>query len=347
MSNRTQISAEDAGNLKPKLDVVVVNWNAGKALRQCLESLAAAAQDGFDLNQVVVVDNGSSDGSASQLRGIALPLTIIENGENRGFAAACNQGARNSQADYLLFLNPDTVVFGDTLAKSMQWMASQEAETVGILGVQLLDDDGKVSRSCARFPKASMFLAKMLGLNRVVRRYIPEHFYAEWDHKDSRYVDQVMGAYFLVRKSLFQYLGGFDERFFVYFEEVDFSLQARRSGWMTYFLASAQCFHRGCGTTDQIKARRLFYSLHSRILYAFKNMGKAQAWGLLLATLFIEPLTRIFQAISRFSAAQAAEAANGYWLLYTKLPAIIQQIWGRRQEAGKYSQVVAEEGTQK
>jgi GT2 family glycosyltransferase len=329
-------------SLQPKLDVIIVNWNAGPALRGCLQSVAATARDGFELDRVVVVDNASSDGSARQLHGLDLPLTVIENTENRGFGAACNQGAENSRADYLLFLNPDTRVFSETFARSVQWLSSPEASNVGILGVQLIDENGAVSRSCARFPAPSMFLAKMLGMNRLLRRYIPEHFHSEWDHEDSRYVDQVMGAYFLVRNSLFQQLNGFDERFFVYFEEVDFSLRANRSGWKTYFLASTQCFHRGCGTTDQVKAYRLFYSLQSRILYAFKNMSTVQAWWLSLTTLFIEPLTRMLQGTIRFAPSQVAEVAHGYWLLYRKLPRIIHRANHNTHGSGDYREFAAQ-----
>jgi GT2 family glycosyltransferase len=325
--------------VRPKLDIIVVNWNAGAALRECLQSVVASDNTGFELDRVVVVDNASSDGSAKQLHVPGLPLVVIENAENRGFAAACNQGAQNSRADHLLFLNPDTKLFSDTLARSIQWMCSPEAQSTGILGVQLVGEDRGVSRTCARFPKPSMFLAKMFGVNRPLRRYIPEHFYSDWDHKDSRYVDQVMGAYFLVRNPLFQQLDGFDERFFVYFEEVDFSLRAKRTGWNTYFLSSAQCFHRGCGTTDQIKARRLFYSLQSRILYAFKNMGGAQAWALFLATLVIEPLTRIFQGAIRLAPAQVAEVAHGYGLLYGNLAAVLDRVNRSYKGNHKYTRV--------
>lgn len=328
---------------QPKLDVIIVNWNAGAALRECLQSLAAPEQIGFELDRVVVVDNASADGSSRELDRLGLPLTIIQNGENRGFAAACNQGAQNSRAHYLLFLNPDTRVPADTLAKSAQWMANTEARNTGILGVQLIGEDGEVSRSCARFPAPSMFLAKMLGVNRIISRFVPDHFYSEWDHKDSRYVDQVMGAYFLVRRGVFDQLGGFDERFFVYFEEVDFSFRARRAGWKTYFLASAQCFHRGCGTTDQVKAYRLFYSLQSRILYAFKNFGTIQACWLMLATLLIEPLARILEGAIRLSPLRISEVVHGYWLLYRKLPSIFRRATGRISTNHTYATPLVEE----
>jgi GT2 family glycosyltransferase len=276
----------------------------------------------------VIVDNASTDSSADHLDGLDLPLEVIRNTENRGFAAACNQGAQGATAEYLLFLNPDTKLVREAITKSIACMSATEQKEIGILGIQLIDEDGNISRTCARFPAPSMFLTKMLGLNRLLRRYFPEHFYTEWDHKNSRVVEQVMGAYFLVRNSLFRKLGGFDERFFVYFEEVDFSLRAKYAGWDTYFLASVQCYHRGGGSSDQVKARRLYYSLQSRLFYAFKHFGRSQTAVLVLATLFIEPFSRIIQGIISASPKLVWEVLHGYALLYIAMPRILAA--GRR-----------------
>ena len=307
----------------PVLDIVIVNWNAGSALRDCLLSIAGASREAFQLSRVVVVDNASSDGSVDNLDGLELPLALVKNPNNIGFAAACNQGARSSEAEFLLFLNPDTRVFADTLDRSVAWMSLKENATTGILGVQLVDDQGRISRTCARFPNPSMFLAKMFGLNRSLPQYFKEHAYTEWDHKDSRPVEQVMGSYFFVRRSVFQELGAFDERFFVYFEEVDFSLRAKNAGWDTYFLASARCYHRGGGTSEQVKARRLFYSLRSRILYALKHFGPWRSSTLILATLLIEPLARLGQAAVRLSPRSAWQVIHGYGLLWRAVPRIL------------------------
>src|SRR5271156_1399355 len=100
----------------PSLDIIIVNWNAGSQLQQCLDSIRTANFDGFELLRVVVVDNASSDGSADHLPPGNVPLSVIRNTTNRGFAAACNQGAMDSSASYLLFLNPDIVLASDSLS---------------------------------------------------------------------------------------------------------------------------------------------------------------------------------------------------------------------------------------
>src|SRR5437763_1127721 len=149
----------------PSLDVIIVNWNTGLQLRTCLAALAESRQEGYRFERVVVVDNASADASLEHLAFSALPLIIIRNDENLGFAAACNQGAAGSTADYLLFLNPDTRVLENTLASSVQCMEAPGHDHTGVLGVQLLDENGRVTRTCARFLAVRHVLNRMLGLN--------------------------------------------------------------------------------------------------------------------------------------------------------------------------------------
>ncbi len=99
----------------------------------------------------------------------------------------------------------------------------------------------------------------------------------DWDHRQNREVDHAMGSFFLVRNILFKKLQGFDERYFVYLEDLDFSLRAKQAGFVSYYFTDAAAYHKGGGTSEQIKARRLFYSLHSRILYWYKHFNWAAA----------------------------------------------------------------------
>ncbi|PYT03368.1 MAG: glycosyltransferase family 2 protein [Acidobacteria bacterium] len=310
------------------LDVIIVNWNAGEQLRQCLEAIAATKRRDVDLRSIVVVDNGSSDSSLEGIDRIRLPTRIVLNNSNRGFAAACNQGAKDSTADYLLFLNPDTRVQRNALTDPIQFMEKEENERIGVLGIQLVDERGRVTRTCARFPTVGRFVAKMIGLDRALPKLFPPHFMTEWDHADSRAVDQVMGAYFLIRCSLFKELGGFDERFFVYFEEVDLTVRARRKGWSTFYLSNVQTYHRGGGVTEQVKARRLFYSLRSRVLYGYKHFGRWKGTLLMLTTLFIEPFSRLTRAAARRSPAELVQTVHAYALLWRALPRAIARSQG-------------------
>src|SRR5689334_21646143 len=230
---------------RPSLHVVIVNWNSGPQLKECLQSFAAVASDEVTV-RLTVVDNASIDGSCDELEGTTnLPLAIIRNADNRGFGAACNQGAAGSQADYLLFLNPDTRLMPGSLGLPARYLQSPAHHAVGIVGIQLLDADGHVARNTARAPTAWSMIGNSLGVDRVMPALFPPHFAAEWAHDETREVDQVMGAFFLVRRSVFEHLGGFDQRFFVYYEDLDFAARARAHGFSSVYLAGAQAFHRG------------------------------------------------------------------------------------------------------
>src|SRR6266566_8744811 len=257
---------------------------------------------------------------------MGVPVTVVRNDRNRGFAAACNQGAKNSNADYLLFLNPDTRLDQNALVDPIHFMEYPQNSTVGIVGIQLVDAQGHVTPTCARFPTVGRFLTKMVGLDRALPSVFTPHFMTEWDHRDSRPVDQVMGAYFLIRRSLFDKLGGFDERFFVYFEEVDLTVRALKRGWSTFYLSSVKSYHRGGGVTERVKARRLFYSLHSRILYGYKHFGRRKGTLLMLTTLFVEPVSRLTRAVARRSPAEIVHTIHGYALLWRALPRAIAHV---------------------
>jgi N-acetylglucosaminyl-diphospho-decaprenol L-rhamnosyltransferase len=302
------------------VDVVIVNWNAGGQLRRSLETLAGAA--GASLARVVVVDNASADGSAEGLSFPALPLEIVRNARNDGFAAACNRGASRGRAGYLLFLNPDTELFEGSISTPVSLMEAREHDRTGVMGIRLVDARGDASRSCARFPTLGRCVSRALGLHRLSRRLFPGYVMAEWDHGSSREVDHVSGAFYLVRRAVFEELGGFDERFFVYLEDLDFSLRARRAGWRSWYAAEARAFHRGGGVSEQAKVRRLYYATSSRILYAFKQFATPQAVALLAVTVALEPLVRICSSLAAGRPREAAAAARAYALLYRSLPRV-------------------------
>ena len=294
------------------LTAVIVNWNAGPQIKQCIDSLA-----GTIAGQLIVVDNASTDGSDQTIAHYPC-VTLIHSPGNLGFGKACNLGAQHATSKYLLFLNPDAAVYPRTLERTLAFMQSQVNARVGICGVQLVDEFGCVARSCARFPTARAFFAHAGGLDRLLPRI--GHVMAEWPHNTTREVDHVIGAFYLVRRELFESLHGFDERFFVYLEDLDFSLRARQAGWRSVYLTDVQAFHAGGGTSNQVKARRLFYSLRSRLLYASKHFSAGGAALVFLATLLIEPISRTALALARWSWPALKETWAGYAMLWRWLP---------------------------
>lgn len=298
------------------LAIVIVNWNSGTQLRECLASVSVSGSKlsaDSALQNVVVVDNGSTDGSCEDLLVRHGRLTVIRNEANRGFAAACNQGAAGLCSDLILFLNPDTRLFEDSLAIPLTHLAEPAHGRTGIAGIQIVDETGRVDRTCARFPTAGHFARQALAIDRLWPAM--GHAMREWNHLDSRPVDQVIGAYFLIRRALFEQLGGFDERFFVYFEEVDLALRARQVGWRSMYFADAQVFHKGGGTSDQVKARRLFYSLRSRLRYGRKHFSLPQRVALVLVTTVLEPLSRVLHLGVTGRWREIGHVAHAYLLL--------------------------------
>jgi GT2 family glycosyltransferase len=316
------MTRDQTGMQRPCIDVIVVNWNAGRHLLECVNSFTAVARDDVRLGRIIVVDNGSTDGSLAPLNDLfgRLPLKIVRNTENRGFAAACNQGAAQSTADFLLFLNPDTRLKAGSLDKPVALFTTAGSESIGIVGIQLINAAGEVARSCVRRPTGAGMIGQSLGLDRLLPSFFPPHFLSEWPHDATRTVDQVMGAFYMIRRPLFERLGGFDERFFVYFEDLDLALRANALGWSSAYLATAQAFHRGQGTTDAVKAHRLFYFCRSRILFASKHFTRTPAFAVAATTLLIEPLTRILGALVSGRGSEAPDILRGFAMLWADLP---------------------------
>ena len=148
----------------------------------------------------------------------------------------------------------------------------------------------------------------------------------DWDHKKSRTVDQVIGAFFVIKRGLFEALDGFDERYFVYFEEVDLSYRLRLAGYRSWYLAEARAYHKGGGVSDKVKAHRLFYSLRSRILFARKHFTSARALIVVGASLGPEFLTRAALLVVLVRWSELSDLWRGYRLLW---------LWAARSQAGR------------
>ena len=305
------------------LDIVIVNWNAGPRLQACLSSISESDDVRTTVSRVVVVDNASHDGSANGLTFAEGDLRVLSNSSNLGFGVACNQGAAACAADYILFLNPDTILSPDCLKAALDFMSDARHAHVGVCGIQLVGKDGVISRSCARFPNLRSLITYSLGLDRLFPRYFQSYFMNEWPHDSSRPVDHVIGAFYLVRRSLFEKLGGFDPRFFIYLEDLDFSRRVQDSGWLIQYLATARAFHEGGGTSSRIKADRLFYSLRSRLQYAFKHLGWIRGGVVMLCALCIEPIIRLLGAIVTRSSGQVRDTLRAYAALWRSIPALV------------------------
>ncbi len=300
-------------------DIVIVNWNSRTLLAECLGSTREFAGG---VGKVIVVDNDSTDGSEAAADGLP-GVELIRAERNIGFAAACNLGARHSDAPYILFLNPDARLLADGLPRALRFMASEPGKDYGICGARILGDDGAVQRHCSRNATPALYFSQALGLSKLLPRLFRPQMMLEFDHLSSRPVEHCIGAWFLVRAPLFRALGGFDERFFVYAEEMDLALRAAQAGQPTYYLSEASAYHKGGGVSEQVRAHRRFYADRSRILYALKHFSVAGALATLFIILILELIGRMVFALLRLSWSDFTQTIRAYGMLYRDLPRIL------------------------
>ncbi len=304
------------------ITIIIVNWNSGSQLRECVDSIHRHGT--LYVEKIIVVDNGSTDSSADSVKHLR-DVVLIRVNANIGFGSASNLGAKDANTEYLLFLNPDAYLYENSLPKVLNFMREQANQRTGICGIQLLDEQGNVARSCARFPSAKQFIAHAIGISRLL--HTKGVAMLDWDHSSTQQVDHVIGAFFLVRHVVFEAVGGFDERFFLYLEDLDFSCRAQQLGWSSIYFSGAQAFHSGGGTSRQIKAKRLFYSLRSRIIYGFKHFSRGSAISVAIVTLCVEPFARLALALAKHSMSALIETLKGYSYLWCWLPKYL--FWGK------------------
>ena len=295
-----------------KVDIVIVNWNSGALLGKCVQSIFASDSRNY-LGRVIIVDNQSKDDSISLLP-VNDTIQLIRNESNLGFAKACNQGFAVCTSSYVLLLNPDTLLYSDTLKDCIEYMEAHP-ET-GIMGCQLLNEEGKITPSCARFPRAVDFVIHGTGLSKLFPSlFRPATLMTDWNHEQSAMVDQVMGAFMFMRKEIFNRIGYFDERYFVYFEELDFSLRFKKAGGHIFYHSGIKAIHSGMGTTAKVKAFRLFLNLRSRLKYARKNFSYPGFVAVYISTFTLEIISRVTLLAVKGRFSEINDLLQGYGML--------------------------------
>jgi N-acetylglucosaminyl-diphospho-decaprenol L-rhamnosyltransferase len=271
------------------LTVVIVSWNVRDLLRRCLQSIEAEAKQAIDglALETIVVDNASTDGSVEMVRAEFPLVRLVTNDENRGFTVANNQGLALGRGRYLLLLNPDTEVTGGALATMVRTMDGRPQ--VGALGPQLRYPDGSLQSSRRRFPTFATALVESTvvqewwGDNRILRRY----YMADTPDDTVQAVDWVVGACLLVRRQTYEQVGGLDEGFFMYSEEMDWCRRIKDAGWFIVYLPTAMVIHHEGRSSEQVIPARHIHFQSSKVRYFRKHHGTFQAGVLrwfLLAT---------------------------------------------------------------
>jgi GT2 family glycosyltransferase len=291
------------------IDIVIVNWNSGRHLRNCIAALAGLR------DRIIIVDNHSTDGSAECPLGDQ--ITLIRSQLNLGFGAGCNLGAQSGQGATILFLNPDVIIAPSDITALAAILRNDPQ--IGACGPGLTDRAGRVQNTCSAFPRTRDLLGRILGLDRL--GLVRPAFVAA----QKGAVDQVMGAALMIRRSAFDQLGGFDPGYFLYFEEVDLLRRLSYAGYQTHYAPEIMAHHIGHGSSSGVKSRRLELWLNSRLIYARRHLGTSAALMLALASVIIEPVTRLFALALSGRIGEIAGALTGHWRYSLNVPAILRR----------------------
>lgn len=236
------------------LSIVIANWNTKELIRQCIESLFSSVKTALEY-EVIVIDNGSNDGSAQYLESLGEKITLVKNRSNLGYAKACNQGMKIARGEYILLLGSDTIMQEGTLEKSISYL--NEHTDAGAVGCRLLNPDGSMQNSCKRFPKLRNAFFTYLSLDSLNKDYDM----ADFDYSRTAEVDQIATTYLMIRKSVLEQTGYFDEAYRIMYNDVDLCRRIWDSGSKIYFLHTCSVIHYGSHSTKQagFKLRKIMY----------------------------------------------------------------------------------------
>ncbi|HEX3247270.1 MAG TPA: glycosyltransferase family 2 protein [Chloroflexota bacterium] len=263
--------------LAPQVSVVIVSWNTRELLRRCLLSIDASGV----VLETIVVDNASRDGSAEMVRSTFPDATVIVNDHNVGFGRANNQALARAQGKYVLLLNPDAQLEANALERLVSTL--ERAPRAAVAGPLVMDSDGRIQPTRRRFPT----VATMFVESTPIQTWLPpshpllgDYYVRDRADHEAQEADWLVGACLLIRRVAFEQVGGFDERFFMYFEETDWCRRAKEAGWSVVFQPAARARHLGGRSSDQVPARRQCEFNESKCRYTRKWHGLIPALAL-------------------------------------------------------------------
>lgn len=313
-----------------ELSVILVSYNTEIVLKESLRRITNYTQN--IPTEIIVVDNASSDNSVNMVRTGFPQVKLIECRKNKGFAAGNNIGIKIAVGNYVLLLNSDAFVSPDTVEKSIKTM--RENPKTGILGIQQICPNGDPQVSARTIPNAWHKFLVISGL----RAHYPKHYlfgcpdYGNKNLNKITTVDWISGAYFLIRKEVIDQIGLLDEKYFMYYEEVDYCMAAQKAGWTVKYDPTIKVIHLGGASTvgtgksvSQKSRQVLEYRFESEIYFYLKNFSRLSAYLNTLVEIFWNKLIIMKNKIrqDKDSALKIAEASNKNeiamnWLLNLK-----------------------------
>jgi GT2 family glycosyltransferase len=258
------------GGEKINLSIIIVSWKVRELLKKCLQSIELA-RDNLVV-EIFVVDNNSQDGTVEMVK-VEFPwVKLIVNDRNLGFTRANNLALKQARGEYMLLLNPDTELNTKTLSRGLEFM--RQHPDCGVLGPKMFYSDGSLQPSVRRFPTIWPILLMLFKLPKIFPnlKSVEKYLAIDFDYTKEQEVDQVLGAFMLMPKTVLDKVGLLDERFFVWFEEVDLCRRIKDDGYKVIYSPDISIIHYGGKSFSQqalVKNQWLFFS--SALKYFIKH----------------------------------------------------------------------------
>lgn len=261
------------------ISIIIVSWNVREKLKDNLRALYESQDVDFE---VFVVDNNSRDGTVAMAQENYPQVKLIINRQNYGFARANNQAIKLAQGRYVLLLNPDMRLFDDTLSSIVSWADSHEQAWV--IGCRLLDESARIVKQVRRFPALLDQLAIILKIPHIFPAVLNRYLMNDFDYSKSAAVDSVRGGFFMIRRQAVKRVGLLDERYFLWFEEVDYCRRVKEAGGEIWYMPTAECIDLMGQSFKQVNlAVKQRYFRDSMLKYFKKWQPGWQYWILRLA----------------------------------------------------------------
>lgn len=252
------------------VSIIIASWNTRDVLRNCLKSVYEQTKD--ILFEVIVIDNASSDGSIEMLKADFSQVILIGNTDNRGLAAANNQGISLAKGRYILLLNSDTIILENAVAKTIVY--ADKHSSAAVVGCQVWENSDTIQMTCFRFPSVVNLFLSTFRLNRVFKhnRILGREWMLWWDRNNEREVDVISGSFMLVRRKVIDEVGLMDEDYFLYYEETDWCYRFAKAGWKMLFWPKARIVHYDGGrNSSKQEAEKMFVQFQKSLLIFFKK----------------------------------------------------------------------------
>jgi len=273
MSENTLVGANMS---KTTLSIIIVNYNAEKLLKACIESIyRETCNASFD---IWLVDNNSQDGSVDMIEKDFPEVNLIQNNENLGFAKANNMAISRIESDCVLLLNPDTIICDNAVEKVVKFM--DRNPKIGISGCKVLNEDGTLQLACRRsIPTPGTAFFRLTGLSKLFphSKVMAKYNLTYLDPNKAHEVDAVSGAFLMIRREVVDNIGKLDERFFMYGEELDWCFRAKKAGWTVMYYPDAEIIHYK-GECSKSNSRKAAFEFH-RSMYLFHKKHFAENYN--------------------------------------------------------------------